>query len=98
MIIEVVKIVAVVLLAVKMFTPLEPVRKFIIDRLVRLMLKPGFAWVDKVITLITCPMCVSFWAILVIMHSLPMAAIGAIMARIIDLIIDYLNRHTYGNQ
>ena len=97
MILEVVKIVAVVLLVVKLFTPLEPARKWIVDKLVRLMLKPGFSWVDKVITLITCPMCVSFWSILVIMHSLPMAAIGAILARIIDLTIEYLNNQTYGD-
>ena len=91
MILEVIKIVAVVLLVVKLFSPLEPARKWIIDKLVRLMLKPGFGWVDKVITLITCPMCVSFWTILVIMHSLPLAAIGAIIARIVDLTIEKLN-------
>jgi hypothetical protein len=97
MILSVVKIVAVVLLAVKYFTPIEPARKWIVDKLVRLMLVPGFSWVDKIITLITCSMCVSFWTILVIMHSLPLAAIGAIMARIIDLTIEFLNKHTYGN-
>ena len=89
--IEVIKIVAVVYLIVKLFSPLEPARKWVIDKLVRLMLKPGFGWVDKVITLISCPMCVSFWAILVIMHSLPMAAIGAILAKIIDLTIERLD-------
>jgi hypothetical protein len=93
--IEILKIVAVVLLIVKYFSPLEPVRQWTVDRLVRLMLIPGFRWVDKVITLITCPMCVSFWSILVIMHSLPLAAIGALMARIIDLIIEFLD---YGNK
>lgn len=91
MILEVVKIVAVILLAVKLFSPLEPARRWIIDKLVRLMLKPGFGWVDRIITLISCPMCVSFWVILVIMHSLPLAAIGAIIARIIDLIIERLD-------
>jgi len=68
MIFSVVKIVAVVLLVVKYFSPLEPVRNWIIGKLVHLMLKPGFGWVDKVIVLISCPMCVSFWTILVIMH------------------------------
>ena len=93
--IQVLGIVAVVLLVVKYFTPIEPARKWIVDKLVRLMLVPGFSWVDKIITLITCPMCVSFWTILVIMHSLPLAAIGAIMARIIDLTIEFLD---YGNK
>jgi hypothetical protein len=91
MILSVVKIVAVVLLAVKYFTPLEPARVWIVDKLVRLMLKPGFGWVDKIITLISCPMCVSFWTILVIMHSLPLAAIGALIARIVDLTIEKLD-------
>lgn len=91
MILEVIKIVAVVLLAVKYFTPLEPVRKWVIDKLVRLMLKPGFGWVDKIITLISCSMCVSFWTILIIMQSLPLAAIGAIIARIVDLTIERLD-------
>ena len=90
MILEVIKIVAVVLLAVKYFTPLEPVRNWVIDKLVHLMIKPGFGWVDKIIILISCSMCVSFWAILLILHSLPMAAIGAIIAKIIDLTIEKL--------
>jgi hypothetical protein len=89
--IQVLGIVAVVLLIVKYFTPLEPVRIWVFDKLIYLMLKPGFGWVDKIIILIGCPMCVSFWSILVIMHSLPMAAIGAIMARIIDLTIEKLD-------
>lgn len=88
---QVLGIVAVVLLVVKLFSPLEPVRIWVFDKLVRLMVKPGFGWVDKIIILIGCPMCVSFWSILVIMHSLPMAAIGAIMARIIDLTIEKLD-------
>jgi hypothetical protein len=90
MILEVVKIVAVVLLVVKLFSPLEPVRDWVIDKLVHLMIKPGFGWVDKIIILVSCPMCVSFWTILIIMHSLPLAAIGAIMAKIIDLTIEKL--------
>jgi hypothetical protein len=91
MILSVVKIVAVVLLVVKYFSPLEPVRNWIIGKLCYLMLKPGFGWIDKVIVLISCPMCVSFWSILLIMHSLPLAAIGALMARIIDLTIEKLD-------
>ena len=90
--IQVLGIVAVVLLVVKYFTPLEPARIWVVDKLVRLILKPGFGWVDKVITLISCSMCVSFWSILVIMHSLPLAAIGALMARIIDLTIEKLDK------
>jgi hypothetical protein len=88
---EVLGIVAICLLTAKYFTPLNPVRNWVIDKLIHLMLKPGFNWVDKIIILITCPMCQSFWAILVIMHSLPLAAIGAIMAKIIDLTIQRLD-------
>jgi len=84
-------IVAVCLLTAKYFTPLNPVRNWVIDKLIHLMIKPGFNWVDKIIILITCPMCQSFWAILIIMHSLPLAAIGAIMAKIIDLTIQRLD-------
>ena len=91
MILEVIKIVAVVLLAVKLFSPLEPVRDWVIDKLVHLMMKPGFGWVDKIIILVSCPMCMSFWVILIIMHSLPLAAIGAIIAKIIDLTIQRLD-------
>ena len=90
MILEVLKIVAVVLLAVKMFTPLEPVRIWVVNKLVRLMLKRGFGWVEHIIVVIGCPMCLSFWSILIILHSLPLAAIGAIMAKVIDLTIEKL--------
>jgi hypothetical protein len=88
---EVLGIVAVCLLTAKYFTPLNPVRNWVIDKLIHLMIKPGFGWLDKIIILITCPMCQSFWAILIIMHSLPLAAIGAIMAKIIDLTIQRLD-------
>ena len=88
---EVLGIVAICLLTAKYFTPLNPVRNWVIDKLIHLMLKPGFNWVDKIIILITCPMCQSFWAILVILHSLPLAAIGAIIAKIIDLTIQRLD-------
>jgi hypothetical protein len=88
---EVLGIVAICLLTAKYFTPLNPVRNWVIDKLIHLMMKPGFKWVDKIIILITCPMCQSFWAILVILHSLPLAAIGAIMAKIIDLTIQRLD-------
>jgi hypothetical protein len=88
---EVLGIVAVCLLTAKYFTPLNPVRNWVIDKLIHLMIKPGFGWLDKIIILITCPMCQSFWAILIIMHSLPLAAIGAIIAKIIDLTIQRLD-------
>ena len=88
---EVLGIVAICLLTAKYFTPLNPVRNWVIDKLIHLMIKPGFGWLDKIIILITCPMCQSFWAILVIMHSLPLAAIGAVMAKIIDLTIQRLD-------
>jgi len=92
---ELLYISAVTLLAVKYFSPLEPVRQWIVTKLVRLMLKPRFGWVDKVITLITCSMCVSFWSTLLITHSLGKAAVVAILTRIIDLTIEYLQ---YGNK
>jgi len=88
---EVLGIVAVCLLTAKYFTPLNPVRNWVIDKLIHLMIKPGFGWLDKIIILITCPMCQSFWAILIIMQSLPLAAIGAVMAKIIDLTIQRLD-------
>jgi len=91
MILEVIQIVAVCLLTAKYFTPLNPVKNWLIDKLVHLMIKPGWGWLDKIIILITCPMCQSFWAILVITHSLPWAAIGAMIAKIIDLIVERLD-------
>ena len=90
MILEVIQIVAVCLLTAKYFTPLNPVKNWLIDKLVHLMIKPGWGWLDKIIILITCPMCQSFWAILLILHSLQWAAIGAIIAKIVDLIIERL--------
>jgi len=91
MILEVIQIVAVCLLTAKYFTPLNPVKDWVITKLVHLMIKPGWNWLDKIIILITCPMCQSFWAILLILHSLPWAAIGAIIAKVVDLIIERLD-------
>ena len=91
MIQEIIGIVAVWLLTAKYFTPLNPVKDWVITKLVHLMIKPGWGWLDKIIILITCPMCQSFWAILIITHSLPWAAIGAIIAKIVDLTIERLD-------
>jgi len=82
---------AIALLTAKYFGPLDPFRNWLTGKLVRLMVSKNWDWLFHFITLITCPVCQSFWLTLVLTHSLPTAAIASILTKIIDLIIEKLN-------
>lgn len=82
---------ALSLLIVKLFSPLEPVRSRVIDFLVRTMVRYNWAWLHSIIVVLTCSMCFSFWATLIYTQDIWKAAIVAVLTRIIDLTIDFLD-------
>jgi hypothetical protein len=81
---------ALSLMIVKLFTPLNPVRKRVIDFLVRTMVRRNWGWLQSVIVVLMCPMCFSFWATLLYTQDIWKATIVAVMTRLIDLTIEFL--------
>jgi hypothetical protein len=81
---------ALSLMIVKLFTPLHSVRERIINFLIRTMVSRNWGWLQSVIIVLTCPMCFSFWATLLYTQDIWKATIVAVMTRLIDLTIEFL--------
>jgi len=82
---------ALSLMIVKLFTPLNPVRERVIDFLVRTMVSRNWGWLQSIIIVLTCSMCFSFWATLMYTQDIWKATIVAVMTRLIDLTIEFLD-------
>jgi hypothetical protein len=82
---------ALSLMIVKLFTPLDSVRERVIDFIIRLMIKRNWYWLQSLVIVLTCSMCFSFWATLLYTQDIWKAAIVAVMTRLIDLTIEFLD-------
>ena len=82
---------ALSLMIVKLFTPLDPVRERVIDFIIRLMIKRSWYWLQSLVIVLTCSMCFSFWATLLYTQDIWKATIVAVMTRLIDLTIEFLD-------
>jgi hypothetical protein len=82
---------ALSLMIVKLFTPLDPVRERVIDFIIRLMIKRNWYWLQSLVIVLTCSMCFSFWATLLYTQDIWKATIVAVMTRLIDLTIEFLD-------
>ena len=82
---------ALSLMIVKLFTPLDPVRERVIDFIIRLMVKRNWYWLQSLVIVLTCSMCFSFWATLLYTQDIWKATIVAVMTRLIDLTIEFLD-------
>lgn len=69
------------------FEPLNPIRQRIIDKTVRTMVKYNMLWVEHLISVLYCSMCISFWASLIYTMNLSAALITSFMALVANLII-----------
>ena len=82
-------VIAIVLLFTKWFEPIQgpkdKVVAWLIDKVVWLGMKwkPLFS-LTRIVKLLTCPFCLSFWTLLYITHNLFIAASGSIVAMIVD--------------
>ena len=82
---------ALSLMIVKLFTPLDPVRERVIDFIIRLMIKRNWYWLQSLVIVLTCSICVSVWATLLYTQDIWKATIVAVMTRLIDLTIEFLD-------
>lgn len=70
------------------FTPLEPVRQKIVNRIVRWGTKYNIWWPQSLLTVLFCPKCISFWATLIWSRNLSYALIVSFLATIIQYILN----------
>lgn len=80
--IEVLGLACIALLFVKYFSPIQPIREWIVDRIVDLMIKMNWWWLHYLVQVLTCPFCFSFWLTLGITVSLYKAAIAGVITMI----------------
>jgi hypothetical protein len=81
---------AISLLVVKYFSPLEPLRLALLQRLVYLSHRSSLRFLKHLISVVSCVFCFSFWFTLAMTFSLASAAIVSILTMILDLIIENL--------
>jgi len=85
-------VIAIVLLFTKHFQPIQPMKDklvtWLIDKIVRVGVKwKPFLHLTQLVKLLTCPKCLSFWTLLVLTHSIFIAATGAIVAEVVNNIM-----------
>ena len=71
------------------FAPLEPLRKYIIDRIVRWGTKFNIWWPQRLLPVLFCVKCTSFWGTLIWSTNLSYALITSFLA----ITIQYILKH-----
>lgn len=69
------------------FTPLDPIREKIVKKLVDKIVSVNAYWAYPLITVFTCPKCLSFWVALIYMQNFFYALICAAVSQIIMFIL-----------
>ena len=82
-------VIAIVLLFTKWFEPIQGPKNKVVEWLIGKVVWLGMKWkplfsLTRVVKLLTCPFCLSFWTLLYITHNLFIAASGSIVAMIVD--------------
>ena len=74
---------ALSLLFVKYFSPIQPVREWIVNKLINFMIKYKLWFLEYLVQILTCPFCFSFWLTLGLTLSLYKAAIVSVLTMIV---------------
>ena len=69
------------------FTPLQPLREKIVEKIVRVMVRHNLWFIESFITVFTCPYCLAFWVSLIYTQHLTYALITSFMALVIRMTI-----------
>jgi len=85
-------VIAIVLLFTKHFEPIQPAKDRVVEWLIDKIVRLGTKWsplfhLTKLVKLLTCPKCLSFWTMLYLTHSIFIAATAAIVAEIVNNIM-----------
>ena len=97
---EILALSAISLLAIKYFSPVQPLRNWIVDKLIGLMVRMDWKWLMYPVQVLTCPFCFSFWLTLGLTLSLYKAAVVAVLTIItlytIESLLKYLEDENEG--
>ena len=69
------------------FTPLDGIREYFTEKLVRWSVKLGWYWTQPLISMFSCPKCIAFWGTLIYTMNFTYALINAILAQLIYYIL-----------
>ena len=83
---------AIALLAIKYFSPLQPVREAIVEGGIEYTIKHGLYPLMYLWKVLSCPYCFSFWFTLGLTQDIFRASIVAIITKVVDLIIQKLDK------
>jgi hypothetical protein len=72
------------------YTPLVPIQKYIIDKIVRFIVKYNLLWLQSLVTILTCAKCLAFTLCLILTLNLYSAIISSILALFIKYLIEYV--------
>ena len=90
---EILALSAISLLAIKYFSPIQPVREWVVDKLVRLMVSKDWKWLFYIVQVLTCPFCFSFWLTLGLTLSLYKAAVVGVLTMLTLYIMESLLKY-----
>lgn len=79
---EILALSALSLLFVKYFSPIQPVREWIVSKLINFMIKYKLWFLEYLVQILACPFCFSFWLTLGLTLSLYKAAIVSVLTMI----------------
>lgn len=71
------------------FTPIQPWREKLVDKLVRTMVKYNLWFAEPLLTVFTCVTCLSFWSALFYFQNFTYALITSFTAVVIEKILKY---------
>jgi uncharacterized protein YbaR (Trm112 family) len=90
---EILALAAISLLAIKYFTPIQPVREWIVTKLIGFMIRHKLWFMEYLIQILACPYCFSFWLTLGLTLSLYKAATVAMLTLVVLYITESLKKY-----
>jgi hypothetical protein len=97
---EILALSALSLLFVKYFSPAQPIREWIVTKLIHFMVKYKLWFMEYLIQVLSCPFCFSFWLTLGLTLSLYKAAIASVLTMIVlytmESLLKYLGDESAG--
>ena len=84
---------AISLLAIKYFSPIQPLREWVVDRVIQVMIKLKWFWLHHVVQVLACPFCFAFWLSLGLTLNLGKAAVTAMLTMVVMYVIETLLKY-----
>ena len=76
------------------FSPLQPWKERLVEKMVRIMVKHNLYFAEPLLTIFTCVACFSFWSSLLYCQNFTYALITSFIAVVIEKILKYGSQGT----